>query len=409
QKEADATEAICDREKKVCAVTAAVAKRMADECQADLAEAIPALEAAMDALKTLTKADIVIVKSMQKPPTGVRLAMETVCIVLGVAPEKVKNPDGRGTTLDYWESSKKHLLNDPKFMNLLLKFDRDRMSDEIVTALQPYMDSPDFEPEKIAKASSAAEGLCKWVRAMVSYHRVAKTVEPKRRALAEASAKLAEAQSILKVKEERLAEVREFVANLRAQLHAANERKQELERQVADCVLKLERAQQLIAGLGGEKGRWKDTATSLAARQQNLLGDMLLCAGMINYMGPFNAAYRARALTEWQARIDRYHLPRSTHFTLQAALATDVDIRQWTAHQLPADGFSIDSAVIMFNAAQWPLLIDPQRQANRWIRRMETETSAATAAASAGGKASSGGNDGGGKDAAAAASTAASQ
>ena len=110
QKEADATRLICEREEKVCAQTAAQAQRMKSECEADLAVALPALEAAMSALKTLSKNDLVVVKSMQKPPTGVRIVMETVCIVLGVAPTKVKGPDGRMNVNDYWISAQKHLL-----------------------------------------------------------------------------------------------------------------------------------------------------------------------------------------------------------------------------------------------------------------------------------------------------------
>lgn len=37
-----------------------------------------------------------------------------------------------------------------------------------------YLTNPDFDPPKIAKASSAAEGLCKWIMAMEVYDRVAK-------------------------------------------------------------------------------------------------------------------------------------------------------------------------------------------------------------------------------------------
>ena len=37
-----------------------------------------------------------------------------------------------------------------------------------------YMTNPDFDPSIVAKASSAAEGLCKWIKAMELYDRVAK-------------------------------------------------------------------------------------------------------------------------------------------------------------------------------------------------------------------------------------------
>ncbi len=41
-----------------------------------------------------------------------------------------------------------------------------------------YMTNPDFDPTKVAKASSAAEGLCSWITAMEVYDRVAKVDRP---------------------------------------------------------------------------------------------------------------------------------------------------------------------------------------------------------------------------------------
>lgn len=37
-----------------------------------------------------------------------------------------------------------------------------------------YIPNPDFDPSKVKTASSAAEGLCKWVCALEIYDRVAK-------------------------------------------------------------------------------------------------------------------------------------------------------------------------------------------------------------------------------------------
>jgi dynein heavy chain len=39
---------------------------------------------------------------------------------------------------------------------------------------ETYVPDENFVPDQVAKASSAAEGLCKWVRAMEVYDRVAK-------------------------------------------------------------------------------------------------------------------------------------------------------------------------------------------------------------------------------------------
>lgn len=62
---------------------AKAAKAIKDECDADLAEAIPALNAALEALNTLTPQDITIVKTMQKPPNIIRVVLEAVCVIKG--------------------------------------------------------------------------------------------------------------------------------------------------------------------------------------------------------------------------------------------------------------------------------------------------------------------------------------
>lgn len=60
---------------------AKAAQAIKDECDADLAEAMPILNAALAALNTLTPADITIVKTMKNPPKGIKLVMEAVCIL----------------------------------------------------------------------------------------------------------------------------------------------------------------------------------------------------------------------------------------------------------------------------------------------------------------------------------------
>lgn len=49
----------------VASEAAAVAKGIKEECESDLAEAMPALEAAMQALNTLKPSDISMVKTMK--------------------------------------------------------------------------------------------------------------------------------------------------------------------------------------------------------------------------------------------------------------------------------------------------------------------------------------------------------
>lgn len=60
---------------------AEAAQAIKNECDENLAEAMPILDAALAALNTLTPADITVVKSMKNPPRGVKLVMEAICVM----------------------------------------------------------------------------------------------------------------------------------------------------------------------------------------------------------------------------------------------------------------------------------------------------------------------------------------
>lgn len=62
---------------------------------------------------------------------------------------------------------------------------------------RPYQSDPSFDPEFIMSKSTAAAGLCSWCLNIVRFYEVYCEVEPKRLALAEANAELAEAQEKL--------------------------------------------------------------------------------------------------------------------------------------------------------------------------------------------------------------------
>ena len=57
---------------------------------------MPALEAAKEALNTIKPSDIGIVKAMNNPPNGVKVVMAAVCVLKGIPPEKINDPNNPG-------------------------------------------------------------------------------------------------------------------------------------------------------------------------------------------------------------------------------------------------------------------------------------------------------------------------
>ena len=91
-------------------------------------------------------------------------------------------------------------------------------------------------------------GLCKWVRAMDVYDRVAKVVAPKKASLKIAEGKLAVQMVMLNEKRAQLKDILDKLDALNTEFEASKKKKGELEENIDICSKKLDRAEKLIAG-----------------------------------------------------------------------------------------------------------------------------------------------------------------
>eukprot|EP00304_Pavlova_gyrans_P012708 CAMPEP_0206041750 /NCGR_PEP_ID=MMETSP1466-20131121/6142_1 /ASSEMBLY_ACC=CAM_ASM_001126 /TAXON_ID=44452 /ORGANISM="Pavlova gyrans, Strain CCMP608" /LENGTH=4121 /DNA_ID=CAMNT_0053416453 /DNA_START=38 /DNA_END=12403 /DNA_ORIENTATION=- len=364
QEAADVVKEQTEKEEAAVGEIASEAGAIAADAQRDLDEAMPAYHAAVDALKSLDKKDIQEVKSYAKPPELVQMVMEAVCILLGSKPD--------------WNEAKK-LLADTSFMETLQTYDKDNIPEKLMTKVRKgYTSKPNFVPDTVGKVSSAARSLCMWVRAMDTYSRVATQVAPKKAKLEEATRKLNEAQAMLKEKQDALAEVEARVGALKQKLQAAERKAQDLKEKEQAVQKKLERAGKLVGGLGSEKERWEALCVKLEESQKNLIGNMVLCSGAIAYQGPFTANYRSELSAGWAKQARDVNIPCEDNFSVTGVLGDPVTIREWAVHGLPSDQLSIENAIFVTRSRRWPLMIDPQGQANSWIKRMERDNKLVT-------------------------------
>ncbi|XP_046326217.1 dynein axonemal heavy chain 3-like [Haliotis rufescens] len=372
--EVEAKKEVVAADEAVANEAAAAAQAIKDECESELAEAIPALESAISALNTLKPSDITLVKSMKNPPPAVKLVMESVCVMMGSKSERKPDPGGSGKMIeDYWGPSLK-LLSDLKFLDRLKTYDKDNIPPPVIKKIrEKYMSNPDFDPTLIKNASTACEGLCRWVRAMDTYDRVAKVVAPKKEKLAQAESELSVQMDKLNEKRGQLQAVTDKLQALNDEFEAMTQKKKELEDNIDLCSKKLDRAEKLIGGLGGEKDRWTEAARMLGDKYVNITGDVLMSAGVVAYLGAFTVDFRQDITKEWLRLCKEKEIPSSEVFSLNLTLGDPVKIRAWQIAGLPVDSFSVDNGIIVSNSRRWPLMIDPQGQANKWIKNMEKE------------------------------------
>jgi dynein heavy chain len=95
---------------------------------------------------------------------------------------------------------------------------------------------------------------------------------------------------------------------------------------------------------------------------------------MTAYSGPFTSKFRAELEKEWNEKIKSLGIKIADNITMKEILEDPVQTKSWTAAGLPNDNLSIENAIIMFKSRRWPLMIDPQNQANKFIKNLAKDT-----------------------------------
>jgi len=204
---------------------------------------------------------------MKNPPEMVKTVMAAVCVMKGVSPDKIPDPNKPGQKvifnfisssftnylkkyfcqiLDYWGPSKR-ILGDINFLQRLKEYDKDNIPSQIMAIIRKtYLPDPNFKPPIVAKASSAAEGLCKWIIALDMYDKVIKVVAPKKEKLEIANAEYEATMTILEEKRNEVRQLQERLDSLKDRLQETVLNKEKLLAEVALCESKLIKAEKLI-------------------------------------------------------------------------------------------------------------------------------------------------------------------
>nr|XP_051677372.1 dynein axonemal heavy chain 14 isoform X4 [Oryctolagus cuniculus] len=328
------------------------AQRTANE----LKNVMPALDQAILALNALGEADVTELRAYTQPPFLILTVMKAVCILL--------QRNANWTTV-------KLLLAETDFIKKLINLDKDSIPDQVFIKLKKILTLPDFKPHKIAPVSIACCYMCQWIIALNNYHEVQKMVGPKQ-------IEIAEAQNILKISRERLAEkqrglqlIEDHLVLLQATYENIIAEKQQLVNWRKVATRRLQCASILPTVLEEEKARWQETIDQLDSKLESVWGDLLLSAACIVYTGVLTPAFRQLIVKKWEALCVENNIALSSNFSLIEVMAQKYEIYRWHNQGLPLGWYSTENAIMIKNSQQWPLLIDPHKQAYNWIRRME--------------------------------------
>ena len=379
--DADKQAEVVGEEEREATTKAKACDKIKRDCAEKLAAAEPALQEALRSLKLLKPTDITEMSSYKVVTEGgpIKVNLEAVGVLLyyGQCPrEFYGGPPGKKAP-DWFAAAKAKMAKANELIHTLVTqnaadggYDKERMDDALVAMMQPYLATGKIDPVAAAAGSAALVAVCKWTLAMLKWFDINKTIIPLREQLAVAEAEYAVVSEALAATRANLKAVNDRVKSLEDQYAGQMAELKELEDEVELTRQQLSRAARLIDGLGGEKGRWVDSVAMYDKEGSNIVGDMLIAAGTVAYLGPLTSTYRHDLKNSWHEAILKLSIPCSESYEAVSTIGEPVEIQGWQVKGLPTDQLSVENAIIMQNSSSWPLLIDPQGQANAWLRNL---------------------------------------
>ena len=345
--------------------------------QEQLALAQPILKQAQDAVNKLDKNSLVEIKKLHQPTSGMKDTFDAICIMFGRNPKRVDGPTRGEKVDDYWPEAVS-LLNDVKFITNIQSFNPAEIDQKTIAKLKKYVPTNKDQRAEKRKAALASfqsvAALYDWVCASYDYWFVYQEILPKKLAAEEAERKLEATKAILAEAREHLQQIEAKLKQLEESVATMQAKEQELASNVENTQTRLMRAQKIMNGLSGETSRWSETATTLKDSSKFILGDALLIAGVLTYIGAFSPQFRHMMLEKWKEFLKDCRIIFTENFTIGQALGNEGIIRDWIVKGLPNDMHSIENALIITQGRDsFPLLIDPQLSGTKWLRAISGE------------------------------------
>jgi dynein heavy chain 1 len=241
---------------------------------------------------------------------------------------------------------------------------RDDIRQKMVTK---YLNNPDYNFEKVNRASLACGPLVKWAIAQVNYADMLNRIEPLRNELnsleAEAQInkdKAAETDRIIVQLERSIASYKEEYANLVSQAQA-------IKADLAAVQSKVDRSIALLKSLSNEKERWEQSSETFKSQMQTIAGDVLLSSAFLAYAGYFDQQYRQNLFNSWCTHLQQVNI-QFRHDLARTEYLSSADERlRWQANSLPTDDLCTENAIMLKRFNRYPLIIDPSGQATKFL------------------------------------------
>lgn len=323
----------------------------------DLARAEPAVEEAKASVSNIKRQHLTEVRSMGSPPQGVRLAMESVCALLG---HKITD----------WKSVQAVVRRDD-FIASIVNFDNEKQMTKSLRTLMrtKFLNFPDFTYEKVNRASKACGPLVQWVEAQVNYSEILDRVGPLREEVDQLEEQALQTKAEAKAVENTITSLEQSIATYKTEYAALISETQAIKAEMSRVEFKVNRSVRLLDSLSSERTRWEDGSKSFETQISTLVGDVLVAAAFLAYSGLYDQTFRKAMMEDWLHQLHLSGVNFKPHNPVTEYLSTADERLSWQENTLPVDDLCTENAIILKRFNRYPLIIDPSGRVTEFLQR----------------------------------------
>jgi dynein heavy chain 1 len=304
------------------------------EVMADLSKVEPAVQDAQTAVKSIKKQYLVEIRSMSNPPPIVKLALESICLLLGEPQTD-------------WKAIRGIIMRE-NFINNIVNFTTDDISDEVrKVMLEKYLANPDYNFEKVNRASQACGPMVKWAIAQINYSEMLKRVEPLRNELKSYEQKAEQNKQQGEDVKNTIAHLERSIAVYKEEYALLISEAQAIKTDLSTVQSKVDRSMSLLKSLGQEKERWEASSKAFQSQMSTILGDVVLCAAFLAYAGYYDQQNRENLFTSWCQHLDAAGIQFRPDMARTEYLSNPDERLRWSANALPSDDLCTENAIML--------------------------------------------------------------
>ncbi|GLH10276.1 Dynein heavy chain, cytoplasmic [Gryllus bimaculatus] len=330
-----------------------------EDVESILSEALPAFEFACLGIAELDRGDITEIRSLATPPEPLLIVCECVAILRGIKDVS-------------WKAAK-GMMADSNFLKSLQETNCELITMHQIRAVKAHMKKTQ-KLDQMKLISKAGFCMLKFIESVLAYCQVYREAKPKKDHVQSMEKERDRMETDLKELTQEIEMAKIELKKFANKYDGTVKDRKKLQQEMDLMLHCLSIAEKLVAGLETEKRMWSSDLQSLREKKKCLIGDCLLTAAFLSYVGPFTKEYRNRMLIEdWVHDLMQYSIPLTNPYSLEGLLLDNAQIVRWSSEGLPQDEISVQNGILTVYSRRFPLCLDPQEQAIYWIKRKEEE------------------------------------